>query len=252
MDDTTLEEEWQREQAEEEADRLRKEEAPPAMSNLEFLEWRSPREAGENPTRLDNPLWRWLVRTQWNAYQANELMSGPSSFDCGPMWSFDRFGMSRTELEDGRVFYIGGEHEDNYDPDFYIYNDVTVIQPNGEISLVGYPRDVFPPTDFHSATRVGGSIYIIGRLGYPNSRAVGATPIYRLSLDSLRMEAVDATGQNPGWIGGHSALLMSDGHTILVKGGRIWLGHVVAPRENINSWAFDTRILEWRLVTERQ
>ena len=41
-----------------------------------------------------------------------------------PFWSFDRYGMSVTHLEDGRIILIGGEHEDYYDPYFFIYNDV--------------------------------------------------------------------------------------------------------------------------------
>ena len=44
----------------------------------------------------------------------------------GPVWCFSRFGTSLTELPDGRFVQIGGEHEDFYDPDFCIYNDVTV------------------------------------------------------------------------------------------------------------------------------
>ena len=160
-----MEADWAQEEAEEEAGRLRKEEPPPKISRTEFLEWRSPREVSNNPTRLDNPLWKWLVRTRWDAYNANKKFSGPSSFDCGPTCSFHRFGMSRTDLEDVLIIYIGGEHEDHYDPDFHIYNDVTVIHPTGEISLFGYPKDAFPPTDFHSATLVENSIYVIGALG---------------------------------------------------------------------------------------
>ena len=42
------------------------------------------------------------------------------------MWNADRFGQSLTALPDGRFVQIGGEHEDGYDPDFFIYNDVIV------------------------------------------------------------------------------------------------------------------------------
>lgn len=61
---------------------------------------------------------------------------------------------SSTRLRNGREIYIAGEHEDWYDPDFYIYNDVIVIHPNLEIQIYGYPRTVFRATDFHSATLV--------------------------------------------------------------------------------------------------
>jgi hypothetical protein len=241
--------EWEREQAEAEADRLRKEEPPPSLSESEFAAWRSPRLGSANPTRLDNPLWHWLVRTRWSAYRANELLSGPCSFDAGPMWSFDRFGMSATTLDDGSVVYIGGEHEDHYDPDFFIYNDVIVVDAAGAIAIHGYPREDFPPTDFHSATRVGDSIYIIGRLGYPDSRDPAATPVYRLSLDTMRIAQVATRGESPGWIYRHSASLDEDGRTLLVSAGECWLAHGRAPWRNIDTWAFDTQDGEWRRVT---
>ena len=45
----------------------------------------------------------------------------------GPVWCFNRFGGTVTKLPDGCFVHIGGEHEDFYDPDFCIYNDVIVI-----------------------------------------------------------------------------------------------------------------------------
>ena len=57
-------------------------------------------------------------------------------------------GQSQTELPDGRLICVAGEHEDSYDPDFHIYNDVVVFDPSGEYEIYGYPQNVFPPTDF--------------------------------------------------------------------------------------------------------
>lgn len=244
-------EEWERERAEEEADRLRKEEPPPKIGKSEFLAWRSPRQVNTNPTRLDNPLWSWLVRTRWDAYNANNLYSGPSPFDAGPMWSFQRFGQSETVLADGRTIHVGGEHEDHYDPDFFIYNDVTVVDPVGAIAIYGYPREDFPPTDFHSATPVGDGIYVIGRLGYPETRALGVTPVYKLSLSSMRIDAVETHGDPPGWIYRHQATLLDDGHTIIVSAGELWLGNDRAIRENVDSWSFDTHNGRWHRLTKR-
>ena len=121
MEDKSLGTEWDAEIAEEEADRQRKAEPAPILSKEEFVKWRSPRTVEENPTCVSNPLWYWLVRTRWSAYQANEILRGPSSFDAGPMWCFDRFGKSETRLPDGRVVHIGGEHEDSYDPVSYTH-----------------------------------------------------------------------------------------------------------------------------------
>lgn len=250
MTDTDWEDEWAAEAAEEAADRERKGEPPPAISNEEFLYWRSPRAVTKSPTRLDNPLWHWLVRTRHSGYSANEAMHGPSSFDAGPVWCFDRFGKSETALPDGRVVHIGGEHEDYYDPDFYIYNDIVAIDRDGAIAINGYSRDVFPPTDFHSATLVVNAIFIIGCLGYPEQRVAGATPVFRLELDTMVIEPVATSGEVPGWIHRHTAELADDGETIVVRGGEVWVGTERTTQENIDAWSLNTATGVWtRLST---
>lgn len=231
--------------AEETADRDRKAEPPPALDHDEFLAWRSPREVTQSPTRLDNPLWHWLVRTRHSAYSANEEFQGPSSFQAGPMWCFDRFGKSETTLPDGRVIHIGGEHEDYYDPDFFIYNDVTVIDPDGSIEIRGYAREVFPPTDFHSATLVGNAVFIIGCLGYPEQRIAGCTPVFRLALDTMAITRVETSGEAPGWLQRHSAELAEDGRTIIVRGGEVWLDDKRSMQENIDAWSLDVSDGRW-------
>ena len=101
-----------------------------------------------------------------NAYQATQLLGGPSALEAGPGWCFDRFGQSTTVLPDGREVLIAGEHEDYYDPDFFIYNDVVVRAPDGKVAIYGYSKEAFPPTDFHTATLLPDSIVLIGSLGY--------------------------------------------------------------------------------------
>mmetsp|Transcript_31216 Transcript_31216/g.28392 ORF Transcript_31216/g.28392 Transcript_31216/m.28392 type:complete len:84 (+) Transcript_31216:264-515(+) len=83
--------------------------------------------------------------------------------------------MTELELEDGKKLYISGEHEDSYDPDFLIYNDVIIQDKEGNITIYGYPKDVFPPTDFHTATRIGDDVYIIGNMGYMQERKFNET-----------------------------------------------------------------------------
>jgi hypothetical protein len=244
--ESSPDERWERDRAAEEADRIRKEEPPPVLEGAEFLAWRSPRRGSNNPTRFDNPLWSWLVRTRWSAYAANARLARLSPFIAGPMWCFDRFGMSETALPDGRVVYIAGEHEDYYDPDFFIYNDVTVVDSSGTVSIYGFPEAEFPPTDFHSATLVGQEIFIIGRLGYPSSRSLDSTPVYKLLLESMVVEKVETRGDSPGWIYGHTASLGADGATITLAAGERWTGNGRAARKNIDSWSFDTRTGEWR------
>lgn len=250
MDENNLGAEWADEMAKEEAERQRKSEPPPPLSREEFLAWRAPRMVDGGPTSLDNLLWQWLVRTRWSAFSANEMFKGPSPFGAGPMWCFDRFGMSETVLPDGRVVCVGGEHEDHYDPDFFIYNDVTVVGPDGTISIHGYPRTGFAPTDFHTATLVGDSIFLIGRLGYANERAVGATPVYRLWVNTLAIEAVDTSGDAPGWIYKHAAQLSQDGQAVVVSGGEVWLGEGRSTQENIDTWSLDLVNGRWTRLTK--
>ncbi|HMN31542.1 MAG TPA: hypothetical protein PKE45_25560 [Caldilineaceae bacterium] len=138
------------------------------------------------------------------------------------VWCFKRFGTSRTRLPDGREIYIAGEHEDFYDPDFYIYNDVIVIHPDLDIQIYGYPREVFRPTDFHSATLVqDASIYIIGSLGYYGTRQPGVTPVYRLDCQSYQIELIATTGDNPGWISRHQAEYVAARNAIKVTQGQV-------------------------------
>lgn len=249
MHDDDTEAWWAAEAAKELADSERKTEPPPAIDRNDFLAWRAPRQVTESPTRLDNPLWHWLVRTRHSGYCANEIFKGPSSVDAGPMWCFDRFGKSETSLPGGRVVHIGGEHEDYYDPDFFIYNDVTVINANGSVEIRGYAREVFPPTDFHSATLAGNSIYIIGCLGYPEQRMAGRTPVYQLALDTMAIAPVEASGNAPGWLHRHSAKPSDDGRSIIVQGGEVWLGDKRTLRENIDSWSLDIASGCWTRLT---
>lgn len=249
MEDKNLGTEWDAEIAEEQADRRRKAEPAPRLSRKEFTQWRSPRTGEDNPTRVDNPLWSWLVRTRWSAYQANEILRGPSPLDAGPMWSFDRFGKSETTLPDGRCVHIGGEHEDYYDPDFFIYNDVTTIDGEGEIAIHGYPVSVFPPTDFHTATLLDDAIIVIGNLGYPERRVLGLTPVFRVATDMLSIHRVDTVGESPGWIHKHSAVLADDASAIVVRGGTLWRGDGLSMIDNIDSWSLDLGTCRWTRLT---
>lgn len=83
------------------------------------------------------------VRCGWNGWQAGQQFCFSSYGENKPVWSHDRFGMSLTILPDGRFVQIAGEHEDPYDPDFCIYNDVFVHDGKGGIEIYGYPMEVF-------------------------------------------------------------------------------------------------------------
>lgn len=132
-------------------------------------------------------------------------------------------------LLDRWVVSIGGEHEDWYDADFMIYNDVIVRDFHGGVHIFGYPKDVFPPTDFHTATLVGEldynpdfhevGIYIIGGIGYKEDREWWRTPVYELDLRTMEIHAREFRNEEPGWIFEHEATLIEP-HLIRVKGGK--------------------------------
>lgn len=210
------------------------------VSPSDYIRQKSPRFGTSNPERMDIPFWRDMIRTGGNAYSARTKYQDQEPFrKPGAVWCYDRFGSSLTRLDDGRFVQIGGEHEDFYDPDFVIYNDVVVYEAAGEFEIYGYPRDVFPPTDFHTATLGRDGIYIIGCLGYPDERQPGFTPVYRLTLETWKIESIKTDGEMPGWIHGHRAVYNLARNTIRVTGGE---QHVMVngePELVPNSYAFE-------------
>jgi hypothetical protein len=230
-------------------------EIPPDPSTTRelFIKWRSPRFGASNPELMTNPVWDWLVRSRLNAYQANQRFNGPSAIDAGPGWCFDRFGQSKTQLVDGRVVFISGEHEDYYDADFFIYNDVVVCHPTGRVEIYGYPREVFPATDFHSATLVGTQIVIIGNLGYPEARKADVTQVLTLDLATFGITRVQTCGASPGWIHRHTAILSEDKTFILLQGGELDRGEEDRSLvENIDDWRLHLGDWSWERLTERR
>lgn len=233
---------------------------PPVVTGLspeDYFAQREPRFGEANPERMGLSFWHFMVRSGWTAWSARmhfdracqaymaavaevmppfaELQEMSAEEQAaisahiprykynGPTWCFSRFGQSETTLPDGSRVFIGGEHEDWYDPDFHIYNDVTVIRPGGDIEIYGYPRAVFRPTDFHSATLVGDAIYIVGGLGYWGTQTPGTTPVFRLDLKTFAIEAVATGGDLPGWIYEHKAIYVAERNAIQIRGGKVLL-----------------------------
>lgn len=214
----------------------------------DYREQKSPRYGTRNPERMDLEFWRDMVRTGGSAYFARRHFGDTEAFTSrGAVWCYDRFGSTLSQLKDGRFVQIGGEHEDYYDPDFWIYNDVVVHDGRGGFEIYGYPREVFPPTDFHTATLAGDSIYVVGCLGYPEQRKEGHTPVYRLKLESWKIEAVETSGEMPGWIHGHRSRYDPAGNAISVTGGDI---HVIAedghPELKPNDEQFELELSSFR------
>jgi hypothetical protein len=225
----------------------------PAVTRELFLEWRSPRFGTLNPERMNNPVWEWLIKSRVSAYHANERFGMLSARESEPCWCFDRLGQSSTLLPDGRLVLIAGEHEDHYDPDFHIYNDVTVLHTDGRVDIFGYPRETFMPTDFHSATLMGDRIVIVGNLGYPDQRQAGKTPVMVLDMETLAISGVQTSGSQPGWIHHHEATLAGDGCSILIQRGKLDRGGEDRSLvENIDDWRLHLADWRWERLTDRR
>ena len=193
----------------------------PQISKNEYLKNKYRVFGNANPEITNHKFWVEMVRTGASAWYARTTYDDTDSINNNPVWCYERYGRSITILKDGTIIEIAGEHEDYYDPDFCIYNDVTVFHANGEIIIYSYPSEVFPPTDFHSATMIGNYIYIIGSLGYMGQRITGYTPVYRLSIPSMTIEKIETYGKMPGWLSKHKAYLQQDSK-IIITGGEIY------------------------------
>ncbi|HAH45877.1 MAG TPA: hypothetical protein DCM07_13690 [Planctomycetaceae bacterium] len=216
----------------------------------EYLKYKSPRYGTANPEQMDNPFWSDMIQLGCNAYQAREHFQDDSAFEKpGVVWCADRFGSSLTPLKDGRYVQVGGEHEDYYDPDFYIYNDVVIYDGKGGFQILGYPKDVFPPTDFHTATLVDDTIYLIGCMGYSEQRKPGFTPVYRLNTDSWKIEAVKTSGEMPGWISNHRARYEPTKNVIRVEAGKLSIFNEEQEpdmADNHSEYELDLTTFAWR------
>ena len=162
-------------------------------------------------------------------------------------------GQTQSRLPDGRLIFIGGEREDFYDPDFFIYNDVVVFTQHDQIEIYGYPREVFPPTDFHSATVAHEQIIIIGGMGYKNDRRPGYTPVYSLDLSGYRVSQIPTSGEMPGWISEHEAIYPQT-DTISISGGQVVQERHSKQRicRNFEDYALDLQLRVWRRITDRK
>ncbi|APZ53409.1 hypothetical protein [Salipiger abyssi] len=181
----------------------------------------------------------WSERMRDGRYSILEPL-GYSPDRSKPVWSFSRYGRTVTMLPDGRLVFVAGEHEDHYDSDFCIYADVTVLGADGTVEHFIYPKDVFPPTDFHTATLVGDQIWLIGCLGYPEQRKDNQTQVLRLSTLDFSVMPVEISGESPGWIHRHRSILTADG--ILVIGGKVAPDYL----DNHTTWLLNLQTLAWQ------
>ena len=223
-----------------------------------YREWCQARRGGYPGEDMTNPVWEWMFRGRIDPYHAGEHFKGRVAklrrkieFPNEPRWAGCRLGRSCTKLSDGREVWIAGEHEDYYDPDFFIYNDVIIRHPGDRIQILGYPDTAFRPTDFHTATSTQdeSAIIVVGNLGYPDDRKIGLTQVYHLDTGSFEIREINAVGDHPGWISKHQATLSEDGESIFVRGGKIFVdGDFI---ENLEDWSLNLSNHAWTRLTTR-
>lgn len=215
------------------------------VSDQEYLSGRNRVFGNSNPEKMNVPFWNAMIRSGATAAAARQKYSDEND---EPVWCFKRFGKSINELPDGRIIEIAGEHEDWYDRDFCIYNDVIVHHGDGTFDIFCYPKDVFPTTDFHSATLVGTSIYIIGNLGYEVN--YGETPIFRLDTNSYGIETLKSGGDSPGWISEHKAEYDLRTNSIKIAGGKLWslADGEDSYEDNTKEFSLDLTSLTWNRI----
>ncbi len=236
-----------------------------------FESQRQRRFGASNPERMPLAFWEWMVRGMEDARLRDDwfeeqdptvLGHNPTAvrtyfgqegdYSKGAIWNFERMGGTRTPHPDGRMICVGGEHEDHYDPDFCIYNDVVILDLDGSIEIYGYPKEVFPPTDFHTATLLGDRLILLGRLGYAGERNPGTTPVFALDLTSYRIEELPSLGELPGWIFGHEAEFLHG--IITIRGGELYEekdGKALI-RRNFDEFAYEIGTGTWKRLTNRK
>jgi len=231
----------------------------PEVTHKLFRRWQKAVRGSSVAENMTNPVWLWLFRGRVDPYHANERFKsrfskvfGRGDYPSEPRWAGCRLGQSRTALSDGRVFWIAGEHEDYYDPDFFIYNDVIIEHPDGDVQIIGYPESSFRPTDFHSATAINNdqTILLIGNVGYAKERDIGKTQIYSLDTTSLQFKEIATSGDAPGWISNHEARLADDSNSIVVRGGEVMTKDGLL--ENIDDWSLSLSNFAWTRLTMRK
>lgn len=130
-----------------------------------------------NPEFRTSSYYSWVIANYNLPVEIRTLYGDAES---GPVWTFNRMGMSLDVLQNGTRVYIGGHYGDMYEPDYHIYNDVVVITSGGDTVVCNYSTTVLAPICFHNTTvdETRGCIDIQRRYNGENIVPL----VYRLSL----------------------------------------------------------------------
>jgi hypothetical protein len=111
-----------------------------------------------NPELVNSHFYKFMIQhPDYSAYDGKKKFN--LELTERTIYSFQRFMQSSIVLSDGRKIYVGGEHEDGYDPDFFIYNDIVVIDGKN-INIYLYPPEIFPPIENAKLEEKNGKLII--------------------------------------------------------------------------------------------
>ncbi len=143
------------------------------VTTEEYLKGRIRRFGIANPERIQDPFLEAMIRTGFSTYVAQGEFKGRVPETKEPGWCAQRFGQSITFLPNGCIVQIGGEHEDGYDPDFCIYNDVFVHHARQEHRDIRLSRAHFSAHRFPYRYADGRALYLdYWPFGIPEDKAV--------------------------------------------------------------------------------
>ncbi len=212
----------------------------------EYEQGKLVREGTTNPEKMEVPFWDAMVRSGANPFRVSKDFGDEHSPQLTRTWSFVRMGYSITPLPDGRVISIGGWEA-------CLHNDVIVLYDKGRFEIYGYPHSAFLPIADHTATLVGDDIIVIGGYGENQDSEFDSTPVYCLNTKTLAIERLEISGQNPGLIFSHKAILFSSngqaGEIHLYGGSIVPANSGKAQNEAISNEAtfvLDLASLQWR------
>lgn len=171
-----------------------------------------------------------------------------------------RLGVSSESIFKKDIFdlFIGGntaevdwkwyDSKDYYDPDFMIYNDVTIQYFDQDFKfsyeIWNYPKEQFPPVYSHSTVydERTNKVYITGGLGSGNRQRKGITEIYQFDLESKDIQKIEAVGVSPPCLHNHDTKMWNY-DLIEMKGGYIIKDGIAI--KNLYVWYFHLKTEIW-------
>ncbi|MDM1757874.1 hypothetical protein HX127_09895 [Acinetobacter sp. 256-1] len=157
---------------------------------------------------------------------------------------FDLLVGDNTAAVDWRWY----DHKDYYEPDFPIYNDVTIkyFDQNLKFSyeIWNYPEAQFPPVYAHSTVynEKTNAVYITGGLGTGERQCKNITEIYQLDLDTKDIQKIEALGESPPCLHYHQSEIC-DHVLIAMKEGNILKNGIEI--KNLYVWYFNLQTKTW-------